>query len=167
MIKGFHHPGVVVSDLDRAQDFYCEVLGFEFVLEFSWDESSDAVNQVIGVHRSAATARLLRCQNCYLELFEFSEPPNATENRRFDAHDLGIRHLCFEVDDAIAEFEKLKRYDVSLIMNDPVSFDSGGSAVYCRDPFGNIIEFTTAGRGFPSLEQLQDSIETPDEFDVD
>lgn len=161
MIKGIHHPGIVVTNLERAQEFYCTVLGFEFVLEFSWGASNATINQIIGLSESAASVRLLRCQNSYLELFEYSQPDASIGSTRLNAHEPGIRHICFEVDDAIDAFEQVKRYDENLVMNDPVSFDNGGSAVYCRDPFGNIIEFTTAGRGFPSLQQLQSEIETP------
>jgi len=158
VIKGIHHPGIVVADLDLAQQFYCEVLGFEFVSEFSWDKTNTTINQIIGLDKSAAVARLLRCRTSYLELFEFESPDQTAGNRHLGAHEPGIRHICFEVDDAFAEFNKVKQFDEELVMNEPVSFESGGSAVYCRDPFGNIIEFTTAGRGFPSLKQLSDPI---------
>jgi catechol 2,3-dioxygenase-like lactoylglutathione lyase family enzyme len=37
MIIGFHHPGLVVSDLEVAKRFYTEALGFEYIREYGWD----------------------------------------------------------------------------------------------------------------------------------
>ncbi len=162
MIRGIHHPGIVVTDLGHALEFYCGVLDFECVLEFSWAPSNDTINQIIGLNQSAADVRLLRTHNSYLELFKYHSPSPSTENANLGAHEPGIRHIGFEVDDAFAVYEKVSRYDEHLVMNEPVSFDSGGSAVYCRDPFGNLIEFTTAGRGFPSLEQLNKFVDQAD-----
>ena len=154
MIRGMHHPGIVVSDLERAKAFYTDVLEFEFLFEMYWDKSDNQLNQIIGLAESSARACVMKGSNCYLELFEYSAPLATTGESSLGANEPGIRHLCFEVDDAVAAYERLKAYDAKLVMNRPVEFQSGGSAVYCRDPFGNIIEFTTAGRGFPSLAEI-------------
>ena len=154
MIKGFHHPAIVVPDLEKAREFYEEVLGFVLVEEFSWDSPSPVHDQITGLENSAARAYLMKCNNAYLELFQYVSPLSQNEVRRPScANEPGIRHLAFEVDDAQVEYERLKLAG-GITMNPPYIFPEGGSAVYCRDPFGNIIEFTTAGKGFPSLDDI-------------
>ena len=55
MIIGFHHPGIVVPDLERARDFYAAALGFEYVREFGWDRSeSEQGVAVMGIADTAA-----------------------------------------------------------------------------------------------------------------
>ena len=153
MIKGFHHPAIVVPDLEKAREFYEEVLGFSFVMELSWDSPSPVYDQITGLKNSAARGCLMKCNNAYLELFQFSSPPVRDEERKPGANEPGIRHLAFEVDDAQVEYARLKAAG-GITMNQPHVFSVGGSAVYCMDPFGNIIEFTTAGKGFPSINDL-------------
>ena len=39
-------------------------------------------------------------------------------------------------------------------MGEPLGYDHGGEAVYCRDPFGTIIEFMSIGSSSESLDEL-------------
>lgn len=153
MIKGFHHPALVVPDLEKAREFYEEILGFTLVEELSWDDPSPVHDQITGLENSAARAYLMKCNNTYLELFQYNSPISDHKRRQPRADEPGIRHLAFEVDDAQVEYERLIKAG-GIPMNPPYIFPEGGSAVYCRDPFGNIIELTTAGRGFPSIDDL-------------
>ncbi len=155
MIKGFHHPAIVVPDLEKAREFYEEVLGFTLVRELSWNNPSPLHDQITGLENSAARAYLMKCNNTYLELFQYRSPASHCEERQPCANEPGIRHLAFEVDDAQVEYDRLAMAG-GISMNPPYIFPEGGSAVYCRDPFGNIIEFTTAGKGFPSIDDLQE-----------
>jgi catechol 2,3-dioxygenase-like lactoylglutathione lyase family enzyme len=91
--------------------------------------------------------------NCFLELWQYASPPSEEDRNGHGANDYGFRHLCFEVD-VTAEWQRLKNLG-GIHMNPPVLFDDEGNwAIYCRDPFGNLIEFTTAGEGYPSLRGL-------------
>ena len=154
MIKGFHHPAIVVPDLEKAREFYEDVLGFTLVEEFSWGDPNHAHDQITGLENSAARMYLMKCNNTYLELFQYRSPTSHSEGRQpSGANEPGIRHLAFEVEDAQVEYDRLKMAG-GITMNPPYTFPEGGSAVYCRDPFGNIIEFTTAGKGFPSIDDL-------------
>lgn len=153
MIKGFHHPAIVVPHLEKAREFYEEILGFTVVEELSWDNPSRKHDQITGLENSAAQAYLMKCNNTYLELFQYKSPAADYEGHQPSANEPGIRHLAFEVDDAQVEYERLVRAG-GMPINQPYIFPEGGSAVYCRDPFGNIIEFTTAGRGYPSIDDL-------------
>ncbi len=153
MIKGFHHPAIVVPDLEKAREFYEKILGFTVVEELSWDNPSPVYDQITGLANSAARAYLMKCNNAYLELFQYKLPAADYEGYQPRADEPGIRHLAFEVDDAQVEYDRLIKAG-GIPMNPPYIFPEGGSAVYCRDPFGNIVEFTTAGKGYPSIDDL-------------
>ena len=153
MIKGFHHPAIVVPDLEEAREFYENILGFTVVEELSWDNPSPAYDQITGLENSAARAYLMKCNNAYLELFQYKSPAADYDGQQSGADKPGIRHLAFEVDDAQVEYDRLIKAG-GIPMNPPYVFPEGGSAVYCRDPFGNIVEFTTAGKGYPSIDDL-------------
>ncbi len=145
MILGFAHPAIVVPDLEKAVKFYTEMFGFEFVEEESWDADNDMYNQGVGLERSAATNCVLKGHNCFLELFLFEAPdPTAPAPHTLGANEPGIRHLCFYSDDVRADFARLKALG-GIAMNDPAGNDEFGYCVYCRDPFGNIIELTEQG----------------------
>ncbi len=140
MILAFAHPGIVVPNLEKAIDFYQRMFGFELLGRESWEKPSPDYDQGIGLKGSAAKGCMLKGHNCYLELFEYSSPEQTKEQpENFGAHDLGIRHIAFYVDDARAEYQRLQQLG-GQVLGQPVGSDDSGYVVYARDPFGNIIE---------------------------
>lgn len=145
MILGFGHPGIVVSDLQVARDFYQKMFGFEVVHHENWRSDNALYNQGVGLQGSAATGLVLRGHNCYLELFEYVSPQRCgPAPGDLGAHELGLRHLCFIVDDVWQEWWRLQELG-GYAMQEPVGDEVFGWVVYCRDPFGNIIELSTYG----------------------
>jgi catechol 2,3-dioxygenase-like lactoylglutathione lyase family enzyme len=136
MILAFAHPGIVVTDLDKAIEFYSKMFGFKVIGEESW-ENSAAYDQAIGLKGSAAKGVIMAGHNCHIELFVYSAPaPTIAPPETFLTHETGIRHLAFYVDDAQKELDRLIKLGGSALGSLP----EGGGAVYARDPFGNIIE---------------------------
>ncbi|PHS37012.1 MAG: glyoxalase [Robiginitomaculum sp.] len=150
MIIGLHHPGIVVPDLAKAIEFYCEVLEFKVFKKMEWQAPSPIMDQITGLTHSSAKVCLLKGPNCYLELFEFKSNSSASSQTAYDADKLGLRHLAFQVSDVAAVLSKLQACG-GQVMNQPATVKGGGTGVYSRDPFGNLIEFTTAKGRFPSL----------------
>ena len=139
MILAFAHPCLVVPDLERARDFYERMFGFEVLSEEGWS-NDPAVDKATGLEQSAARGYMMKGHNCFLELFEFtSEPQDDSDLRLPGADEPGIRHLAFYVDDCWAEYDRLQKLG-GIAMGIPAGDDEHGYAVYCRDPFGNIIE---------------------------
>ena len=139
MILGFAHPGLVVPDLEKARTFYEKMFGVRYFCHEGWQDDP-VVDQVVGVDGSACKGYTLAGHNCYLELFEFSAPPqNGPSPGTLGPHDLGIRHLAFFVDDCRAEYERLLDLGGEML-GEPTDIGGGVFTVYCRDPFGNIIE---------------------------
>ena len=143
MIRGVHHVAISTPDLDRLAAFYTDVVGFEPVMEASWSDRP-LVDRMIGLRGSAARQVMLRAGNAYLELFEYSSPAPRPADPARPPSDHGITHLCLDVVDIDAEYERLSANGMSFHSPPPTPEEMGGSprlrAIYARDPDGNIVE---------------------------
>src|SRR5690349_6659648 len=112
MIKGLHHAGMSVKDLDRSLEFYCGILGCEVVMR--GDFSGGMMDRITNLDNTRGRAVLLRLGGQHLELFEFSSPkPRECEPRR-PVCDHGITHICIEVTNLQEEYELLKAAGVEF-----------------------------------------------------
>ncbi len=139
MKVSFHHAGIVVTDLDQGVAFYKKFLGLEesFPLEWSLDNPG-ASEAVINLKDSAATGMMLAGNGFNIELFKYTAPVQAGDPASGRPCDFGIRHIAFEFDDIHAAAKRLVDAGGSM-HHEPVELGNI-TAVYCRDPFGNIIE---------------------------
>lgn len=139
MILGFAHASLVVPDLERAREFYEAMFGFEYAGDEGWADDPE-IDQCLQLEGSASRGCMLKGHNCYLELFEYSAPKQqGPDPTSLGANEAGIRHIAFYVDDCWREWERFKKLG-GQAMGEPVGSDETGWCVYCRDPFGNIIE---------------------------
>ena len=139
MILAFAHPGLVVPDLEKASRFYQQMFGFEVISNEGWTDSPE-MDRAIGLKKSSCRGLMMKGHNCFLELFEYdSTSSDATPVLNLNADSPGIRHLAFYVDDCRSEYRRLKDLG-GIALGEPAGDDQTGYAVYCRDPFGNIIE---------------------------
>ena len=137
MILAFAHPGIVVPDLDKAIEFYSKAFGFRLLSDQEGWENSHEMDRAIGCPDSATRGAMLAGHNCYLELFQYSSPAqSAPPPDSHLAHEPGIRHIAFYVDDVKKEYERV----MSAGGESLGELFEGATAVYVRDPFGNIIE---------------------------
>lgn len=148
-VVGIHHPGIVVPDLERAVRFYCRVFSMVELHRGEWETPNDTISRILGVSGTSASFALLKIGRGFLELFEYTQPSQPKQEPD-EAYKLGIRHICFEVTDPSCTLSIVEAEGGS-VMNQPQGLSGGGTAVYCRDPFGNLIELTTAAGRMPSL----------------
>jgi catechol 2,3-dioxygenase-like lactoylglutathione lyase family enzyme len=145
MIRGIHHVALHTADLDAMLAFYVGVIGFVEVARAEWD-GVPLIDEVIGVPGSAARQAMLRAGNCYLELFEYSRPaPREAGPARPNVR--GYTHLCLDVTDIEAEWERLTAAGVRFTRR-PGDFGEV-KAVYGRDPEGNVVEIQETMPGCP------------------
>ena len=150
-IIGFHHPGLVVPDLDGARAFYARAFGFEYIRSYGWgSESSDTAEKVIGVADSTTRSMLMKCGNCFLELFQFDSPASRGNPSERRACDFGVAHIAFQVSNIERVFDRFIAAGGSS-GNRPVRIGEGKS-IYARDPFGNIIELMEIGSDEPDFD---------------
>lgn len=144
MIKGLHHVAISTGDIERALRFYCDLLGFEEIARFGWQEGSEGADRITGLERSSCSAAMLKLSNAFVELFEFSTPqPRAGDPDR-PVCDHGITHLCVAVSDIDAEYDRLKAAGMRFHCP-PQTTGGAARATYGRDPDGNVVELLEIG----------------------
>lgn len=139
MIQGIHHASITTANLARLKAFYCDLLGFEVVLETSWGAGNAAADAIYGLKDSAVKMAMLRNKNACLELFEFEHPKGKANDPARPVCDQGYTHICLNVSDIEAEYARL--IAAGMHFNCPPKTVPGlCSATYGRDPDGNLVE---------------------------
>ena len=121
-LKGIHHIALNVTDLDRAERFYTEVLGFNVAHRFS----------------KGLRHLMLDTGNAYLALFETTHLDMKSSLEQLSKK--GYMHFAFETDRE--EFIKI----IDELKSKKVTIDSGpvvrgeGESIYFTDPDQNHLE---------------------------
>jgi len=136
MIVGMHHVAIGVPDFDKGLAFYRDLLGFAVVQESHFDRDNPKADRAIGLPKVAARMAMLKARNAFIELWQYTNPP--PDDRRGRPCDYGYVHFALQVDGIDAEYARLKAGGMTFV-GDPVDFGVA-SAIYGRDPFGNVIE---------------------------
>ena len=136
MIVGLHHVALVVTDLDEGIEFYSQHLGFELVDRFEWDSDNVVIDSAIGLPGSSARGAMMKTSNAFVELWQYRVP--ASRDRRADPNDRGYSHICLQVRGIEEEQARLSAAGMTFV-GPAVNFGSS-SAIYGRDPFGNVVE---------------------------
>lgn len=139
MIQGIHHTAISTGDIARALHFYRDLLGFAEVFTSSWETGTEVVDKIVGLKDSSAQVVMLQAGNACIELFQYKTPhPKPGEAKR-PVCDHGITHICLQVTDIDAEYERLKA--AGMIFHCPPQAAGNGLRVtYGRDPDGNVVE---------------------------
>ena len=154
MILGFAHPALVVPDVDAACEFYEKMFGFRRIGEEGWSDEP-AADRATGLEGSSCRGYTLAGHNCFLEMFEFAAPAaSGPSPATLGANEPGIRHLAFYVDDVAMECRRLLELGGD-VLGEPAEVGNGVYAVYCRDPFGNIIELCNITKPEEDPRQLR------------
>lgn len=141
-MKGLHHSAITVSNLDRAIDFYCGVLGLELAHEPTDMFSGEFVEQALRVPGAALRIAVVRAGEDRIELLEFATPPSPVE-RPLPGNARGAVHLAFLVDDLDAKRAELEAKGVEFFAE--AVTNGGGSLAgwrwsYFSDPDGVVLE---------------------------
>jgi catechol 2,3-dioxygenase-like lactoylglutathione lyase family enzyme len=141
-MKGVHHLGITVKDLDASIRFYHDVLGLQFSNEPSpWFEGED-LSLGVGVPGAALRQVSMLVGDTTLELLEYRSPLSETAGP-LKSNNLGASHVAFAVDDiesAKAELEAkgIEFYGPVNVVDEGVL--AGWRWVYFDDPDGYPLE---------------------------
>lgn len=135
MIHGIHHIAIGVPDFERGIEFYCDQLGFEVVQRMDLRDF-ELADRAVGLSGIKAKMAMLRTANAHIELWQYEHPP--PQEMGAMPSDFGYVHLALQVSDIEEEYERLSSAGMQFV-GEPVNF-GGSSAIYGRDPFGNVIE---------------------------
>jgi len=154
-MKGLHHVGVTVADLEAAIDFYHGVLGLEFVSEPSPVFDDPELGAAVGVPGAALRQVCLALGDTILELLQYTAPPSPVPGP-LPQNALGAQHVAFLVDDASATKAELEAKGVSFLSDVNAVDDGvleGWRWVYFSDPEGNALELVQIAYTRPAQRQ--------------
>ncbi len=147
--RSFSHIGLSVPDLDKAVEFYTEVLGWYTIMEPAPVYNDDtAIGQmcrdVFGNDwKEFRIAHLATGDKVGVELFEF--PQNEKPENNFEYWKTGIFHFCIQDPNIEELVEKIVQHGGKQRMpiREYYPDDKPYKMVYVEDPFGNIFEIYT------------------------
>ena len=122
MLGKQHHIAVISSSWEKAKDFYIDKLGFELTREVWRPAQNDYL-------------RMLSLGETTLELFIRPDAPQRVNNPEA----MGLRHLAFRVEDAVAAAAWLNSRGIET---EPIREDlvNGGKFTFFKDPDGLPLE---------------------------
>lgn len=136
MILGVHHAALAVPDLEAALAFYCEVIGFEVVMEATVPSGIDVMSEAMGIDDSGFKVRMIKKGTSRIELFEFNSPMEGEQDRPVNR--TGITHIGLSSNAIVDDYDRLSANGVAF--NAELFGAAPGRFAYGRDPFGNVIE---------------------------
>ena len=122
IVQNIHHVAIVASNYEKSKDFYVNKLGFELTREVYRPAQNDYL-------------RMLSLGETTLELFIRPDAPQRVNNPEA----MGLRHLAFRVEDAVAAAAWLNSRGIET---EPIREDlvNGGKCTFFRDPDGLPLE---------------------------
>ncbi|MDP8924098.1 MAG: VOC family protein [Chloroflexota bacterium] len=142
MLRGIHHTGITVTNLDRSLGFYRDLLGLKVRLTMVRDTPD--IGEVVGYPGARIKIAFVGVpgDTVVVELLEYLEPHGAPRDP--ETRNPAAGHVCFDVEDIHAIYERLAGAGVHVRSNGPVELkqgvNKGAFALYCRDPDGYTVE---------------------------
>jgi catechol 2,3-dioxygenase-like lactoylglutathione lyase family enzyme len=106
-MKGLHHVGLTVQNLDASIRFYHDVLGLRFMNEPSPWFDHENLGRAVGVPGATLRQVSLAAGDTTIELLEYKSPPSATK-KPLPSNSIGASHIAFLVDDIYAKKAELE-----------------------------------------------------------
>ena len=122
MLKKQHHIAIISSSWEKAKEFYIDKLGFQLTREVYRPAQDDYL-------------RMLSLGETTLEVFIRPDAPQRVNNPEA----MGLRHLAFRVEDAVAAAAWLNGRGIET---EPIREDlvNGGKFTFFKDPDGLPLE---------------------------
>jgi len=137
-IKHVDHIGVNVENLEAAKIFFTD-LGFTVMGETTMQ--GELVERVTGLKEVKDDLVMLQAPDgqLNLELMKFHHPVDEAGIQPSSANTLGLRHLCFEVEDLDGIVATLKQKGHKLV-GEIQTYENSWKLCYVRGPEGIILE---------------------------
>src|SRR3954469_7404967 len=113
-IRRFDHVGITVAHLDTVTSFF---VGLGFEIEGGMAMEGEFVDTVIGIPNSRSEIVTLRLPDggTKLELSSFIRPSHEPGSPAAMSNELGLRNICFMVDDIEAMVDRLAADGYGLV----------------------------------------------------
>ena len=137
MITGMNHTGFVVKDLDKAIEFYRDVVGLTVVT--TREREGEPISQVVGYENSRIKVALLgKGRGHLVELVQYIHP-TGSERPSEERNTLGAAHLAFDAEDIEQTYQYLIGHGARSL-NPPQELSASRKVCYLQDPDGNWLE---------------------------
>lgn len=138
-IKHLDHIGITVADLDTVTAFF---VGLGLEVEWRTFLEGEFIDSVIGIPDARAEMVMLRSPGggTGLELSRFVRPGHESGSPTAMATELGIRSVCFVVDDVQAAVDRLAVDGYGLVGG--IGRYETSRMAYVRGPEGIIVSLT-------------------------
>ena len=154
MIKGIHHIGSSVPNLDDVVAYYQGAAALP-ALSTSGIANDSAIEIATGLQGMQSRAAFISGTTAYLELMEF-ENPQPPPQQIMPVYGPGITHICFQSPETDPAFDKFQKHGMEMVSrgDKPVRLNPQRSITYsyARDVAGNMFEMEQWGeppRPFP------------------
>ena len=145
----FRSVGIAVTDLERSQAFYRDVLGFRTTVLAPHERFSGLVDELTGIASTAVRSCLLANPrgNGMLELFEVTRPRGRSIPFGTQWGDFGYLQVCLaaEPSPTLAAEVEAARVDVLLPLQAVDDPERPAKFMYLRDPDGIPVELVAVG----------------------
>jgi catechol 2,3-dioxygenase-like lactoylglutathione lyase family enzyme len=137
-IHRIDHVGVVVNNFSAAKAFFLE-LGLE--VQGEAEVEGEWVERIVGLDNVKALIAMLRTPGgeANIELIKFYHPLDENGIQPSFSNTLGIRHICFAVEDLEAIVAKLKTKGAELV-GEIQNYQNAYKLCYLSGPEGIIVE---------------------------
>ena len=130
------HIGGATSDVDRMVDFYTKFIGYGARRRGSYS-NFPKMDDVAGIDGLETKSSWFVVSNLEIEFWEYVKPATPERDEPAKVDQLGYNMTAFEVTDADAERERLKKQGIKMI--GPAKVSQGWKIYYAYDPDGNFI----------------------------
>ena len=135
-VECFDHVGLTVPDIDEAVAFYRDVVGCQ-VLSRDEPPTGADVRRLVGVADAEIRGAMLATPGGdRIELIMYQRPKRSPET--VETTTPSAMHLALRVTDLDDLLDRLREAG-AVPVSGPVQL-GGGRLVYCRDPFGVLLE---------------------------
>lgn len=137
-INRIDHVSINVNDLSAAKAFFLE-LGLEVQAE--WEMDGEQLDRIVGLRdvKTTCVGMGMPDGQAWVELVQFQTPRDEKGNQQSFANTLGIRHICFNVNDIEAIVSKLKK-NGTAVFSEIQQYEESYKLCYVRGPEGIILE---------------------------
>lgn len=142
------HVGICVRDLDAALRFWSDGLGFTVAAAF---DVGPEYGPLMEVAAPRLRSQFLERDGIRLELLHFAEPGTLGTRERRPVNQVGLTHVCVQVEDVDAVARRLVEHGGAIVegTRTVVPMGEDGSVeshfVYMTDPDGTRVELMALG----------------------
>lgn len=156
--------GMTVSDMDRAIEFYSQVLSFEVISDV--EVYGSEYERLVGVFGARMRVVQMQLGDEVIELTDYLTPEGRSIPPDSRSNDLWFQHVAIVVSDMEQAFQWLRQHNIQFVstapqrLPDSIPAAAGIEAFYFQDPDAHNLEiiYYPPGKGDPRWQTATDQL---------